>query len=121
MNRKTTFLVVILMVLSAACSKPYPKKITYLATASVSAYNLQYLNKQNELAKTEVVPQSVQDVWTYEFTAEEGDIVYINGKYGDINSGLKIQVLIDGKVYKQESTVGDTINYIVVSGVVPYE
>ena len=92
-----------------------------MATASVSAYNLQYLNDQNVLVNTQVEPQSAQDVWKYEYMAEEGEIVYINGYYKDINSALKIQVLVDGKVYKQGATEGDTLKYIVVSGVVPYD
>ena len=121
MNRIATIMIVILLVVASACNKPRPKEVVYQVTGAVSAYNLQYLDEQNVLINEEVTPQSKQDVWVYGFEAEEGDIVYINGKYNDINSGLKIQVLIDGKVYKQASSEGDTVNYLVVSGTVPYE
>lgn len=120
MSKHLIFLVLISFLL-ASCNKSYPKKVTYMATASVSAYDLQYLNDQNVLVKTTVESQSAQEVWKYEFMAEEGDIVYINGSYKDINSALKIQLLIDGKIYKQDATQGDTLRYLVVSGVVPYE
>jgi len=115
------FIIVILVVIAVACNKPRPKEVVYQVTGAVSAYNLQYLDGQNALIKEEVTPQSKQDVWEYGFEAEEGDVVYVNGKYNDINSGLKIQVLIDGKIYKQASSEGDTVNYLVVSGTIPYE
>lgn len=118
---KYLILFVIISFLLASCNKSYPKKVTYIATASVSAYNLQYLNDQNVLVKTTVESQSALDVWKYEFMAEEGDVIYLNGSYKDINSALKIQLLIDGKVYKQDATRGDTLRYLVVSGVVPYD
>jgi len=111
----------LILIVLAACHKPYQKKVTYIATGAVSAYNLQYLDDQNELVNTEVIPQSAQDIWKYEFMSDQGEIVYINGDYKDINSALKIQLLIDGKVYKQAETTGDTIKVLVVSGVVPYE
>lgn len=107
--------------LFTACNKTYHKKVTYVATDAISAYNLQYLDDQNVLVKLTIEPQSAQDTWKYEFMAEEGDIVYVNGNYKDINSALKIQLLVDGKVYKQGATQGDTLKYLVVSGVVPYD
>lgn len=114
------FLLLIPLVLTN-CNKTSQKKVTYLATEAVSAYNLQYLNDQNELITTSVEPQSALDTWKYEFLSDEGEIVYINGSYKDINSALKIQLLVDGKVYKQGATQGDTLRYLVVSGVVPYD
>jgi hypothetical protein len=119
--KRIAAVIILLTVIISACNKPASKEVIYRTTGAVSAYNLQYLDGQNILVKTEVVPQSKEDVWEYDFEAEEGDIVYVNGKYNDINSGLKIQVLIDGKIYKQASSEGDTVNYLVVSGTIPYE
>ena len=119
--KKLISFILILVVALTACHKPYQKKVTYITTGAISAYNLQYLDDQNELVNTEVIPQSEQDIWKYEYMSDQGEIVYINGNYKDINSALKIQLLIDGKVYKQAETTGDTIKVLVVSGVVPYE
>ncbi|RLD86745.1 MAG: hypothetical protein DRJ02_08100 [Bacteroidetes bacterium] len=121
MNKISTLSLLAFLLLAMGCNKTYPMKVTYQATGAVSAYNLQYLDDQNVLVKTTILPQSEQDVWNYDFEAEQGDIVYMNGKYNDVNSGLKLQLLIDGKMYKQASTEGDTIKYVVVSGTVPYE
>ncbi len=121
MKRLFIFTTLVFMFFATGCNKPYPVKVTYMVTGAVSAYNLQYLDNQNILVKTTVTPQSAQDVWRYDFEAEQGDVVYMNGKYDDIHSGLKLQLLINGKLYKQASTEGDTISYVVVSGVVPYD
>lgn len=118
---KFVFYIMVVALLFSACNKTHQKKVTYIATGSVSAYNLQYMNDQNVLVNTTVEPQSAQDEWKYEFMSDQGEIVYINGIYKDINSALKLQLLVDGKVYKQGATQGDTLKYLVVSGVVPYD
>ena len=89
MKKYLTFLIIFTFLISA-CNKPNEKKVSYKATGAISAYNLQYLNDQNELIKLTVEPQSAQDVWKYEFMADQGGIVYVNGSYKDINSALKI-------------------------------
>lgn len=108
------------IILSISCSKTNKKKVTYIATEAISAYNLQYLNDENELTEIEVIPQSAQDQWVYNYIEDEGEIVYVSGNYRDINSSLKIMILIDGKVYKQASNEADTLSYLTVSGTVPY-
>jgi hypothetical protein len=120
MIRNILYAILIILLLSS-CNKTNQKKVTYMATGAVSAYNLQYLNDQSVLITASVEPQSAQDVWKYDFMSDEGEIVYISGIYKDINSALKIQLLVDGKVYKQGATQGDTLKYLVVSGVVPYD
>jgi len=68
-----------------------------------------------------IEPQSAQDVWRYTYLANEGDIVYVSGNYKDLNSALKIVIKIDGKIYKQAANEGDTLAYLIVSGVIPYK
>jgi len=110
-----------LVIMLASCSKTDNKNVTYISRGAISAYNLQYLNENNELISIEVIPQSAQDEWVYKQISNYGEIVYISGHYKDINSSLKIMILIDGKVYKQASNEADTISYLTVSGTVPYE
>ena len=73
------------------------------------------------MSKTIDLASSMQDQWSYSFIADQGDIVFVSGNYKDINSGLNIRILVDGKVYKQGSSIGDTVKFVTVSGVVPYE
>ena len=119
MNKIILFIIGSIIFL-AACSDTNKKKVTYISTGAISAYNLQYLNDKNELISTKVIPQSAQDEWEYNYIEDDGEIIYISGNYNDINSSLKIMILIDGKVYKQASNEADTLFYLTVSGTVPY-
>ena len=118
---KKIIITLIVLVTLSACNKNAEKKVEYEVTAAVSEYNLQYIDEFGELIKTTVNPESALDVWQYNFIAKEGDIVYVSGKYDDINSALRISIKIDGKIYKESYSVGDTVKYLVVSGVIPYE
>lgn len=111
---------IILLISVIGCTDSDKVNVKYIATGSVSAYNLQYLNENGDLIDKEEEPQSAQDQWSYGYIASEGDIVYLSGNYNDINSALKLMILIDGKVYKQSSTKSDTLSRITVSGTIPY-
>lgn len=117
---KTIVTFICLSLIIVSCSDTNIKKITYRATGAISAYNLQYLGDNNELIEIVITPNSAQDQWEYNYMADDGEIIFISGNYSDINSSLKIMILIDGKIYKQASNEADTINYLTVSGTVPY-
>ena len=110
----------VLFIALTSCIDNNQKKVVYIATGSVSAYNLQYLNANGELISTEVVPESAQDRWTYEYMVDDGDIVFFSGYYKDINSSLNLMINVDGKVYKQISSSHDTLSILTVSGTIPY-
>jgi hypothetical protein len=117
------FLVIHLLAIGlilSSCSKNDQVTVTYETTGAISAYSLQYL-EQGEMSQQEVIPQSAQDKWKTQFTAEMGDIVYISGKYNDPESALKVLIKVDGKIYKQASNQGDTLRYLVVSGTIPFD
>ena len=59
------------------------------------------------------------DVWQYSFRGNEGDIVFISADYKDPLSAIKVQVLINGKLYRQAATKNDTVSFVTVSGVIP--
>lgn len=109
-----------LALLLASCTKNKQVMVTYETTGAISVYNLQYLDN-GTMQQTTVQPQSAQDKWDFSFTGEEGDIVYVSGKYNDLNSALKIMIKVDGKVYKQASNEGDTLKFLTVSGIVPFD
>lgn len=119
MKKILSIIVIVLVTLS--CSKENTKSVCYLATGSISDVNLDYLSESGEMMSISISPQSAQDEWKYSFAADQGDIVYISGYYNDINSALKLMILVDGKVYKQASNEADTINYLTVSGTIVYD
>jgi hypothetical protein len=95
-------------------------QITYEATAAVSDYNLNYL-ENGTMKQITVAPESAQDKWRLNFKGEQGDIVYVSGNYKDVNSSLNILIKVDGKIYKQATSDGDTLRFLTVSGTVPYD
>jgi len=104
-----------------SCAKNMEKQVVYEVSGAISAYKLSYLDKTDNLVSININPESIQDVWLYQFVAEEGDIVYVSGRYKDENSALHISIKIDGKIYKEGFSVGDTVKYLTVSGVIPYD
>ena len=112
---------VVSLLMLFSCEKQEDVAVKYIATNAVSEFHLSYRLPSGELKAETITASSMQDKWSYSFTAQQDDIVYLSGNYKDINSGLKLLILMDGKVYKQASTVGDTINFVIVSGTVPIE
>lgn len=110
-----------LLFLMLACNKAEEKKVTYLISRSVSGFDVNYRNADGLVVKEKVISESAEDQWSYNFIAEEGDIVFVSAIYKDISSAINVQVIIDGKVYKQGSSKQDTVNYVTVSGTVPFD
>jgi hypothetical protein len=117
MSKSLIFLATLFLFL-ASCTKNNQVEVSYETTGAISEYNLYYLDN-GTMQQTVVRPESAQDKWNFRYVGEEGDIVYVSGKYSDPNSSLKIMIKVNGKVYKQASNQGDTLRYLTVSGVVP--
>jgi len=120
MKTRLIILTVLGLFICSACGKREEKNLKYIATDATSAYKISYRNQAGELITETIFANSKEDEWIYSYIATQGDIVYVSGSYKDITSSLKIMILVDGTVYKQGSSIGDTINYVTVSGVVPY-
>jgi hypothetical protein len=118
--KKIIYIIPLLLIL-ISCEKTRDKQVTYLITKSVSGFDVNYRTEDGSLLKEHIVTESAQDKWQYSYTAEEGDIVFVSAIYKDISSAINVQILIDGKVYKQGSSSQDTVRYVTVSGTVPFE
>ncbi len=118
---KSLIWILILSFSLGACNREDQKMVTYKGTKAISAYNLYYTDANQQTQQIVVEANSGQDVWSHEFMADQGDIVYLSGKYEDSESALKLMILIDGKVYKQAENQGDTLKYLTVSGSIPYD
>jgi hypothetical protein len=93
---------------------------TYLVTDSDSGFDIRYRNSEGELIFTEVETQSESDVWEYSFDTDPGEILFVSTNYYDVNSKIKVRILLDGKVFREGSSRYDTLNFVVVSGTVPF-
>lgn len=118
--KKLMYILPIIFVL-LSCEKDQEKMVSYVITKSVSGFDVNYSLADGSLQMESVQTASGEDRWTRAFMAKEGDIVFVSAIYKDIASEIVVQVLIDGKVYKQGSSKHDTVNYVTVSGTVPFE
>ena len=95
--------------------------VTYLASNAYSETEITYRNGDGQLV-TEWMPfESVEDRWAIDMDLKPGDIVYISARYQDSLSSVKLRILIDGKVYKEGSSINEPGKYLVVSGTVPLD
>lgn len=113
-------MIAIITIVLSACEKREDKMVRYTATDATSEFSIQYRDESGKPRNEQVQAESALDKWEYSFMSEQGEIVYLSGKYEDPESALKLIIYIDGKVYKQGSSVGDTVKYLTVSGTVPY-
>ena len=118
--KKFIFIIPLILILFS-CEKNREKKVSYIITNSVSGFDVNYVSADGALMSESVGSASAVDRWNYNYIANEGDIVFVSAIYDDINSAITVQILIDGKVYKQGSSTHDTVKYVTVSGTVPFE
>ncbi|NCC73115.1 MAG: hypothetical protein EOM06_06920 [Sphingobacteriia bacterium] len=118
--RKLFLLSFTLIMLLSSCETREEKLVKYMVTDAVSSYYLSYLDQSGQIVSEMINAESAHDQWEYSFFAEQGEIVYISGNYKDISSSLRIMIMVDGKIFRQGSSSGDTVKYVTVSGVIPY-
>ena len=110
-------LLITLVFILASCTRNDQVRIEYVATNAISEFEVFYLDESGGLMDQTIAPESAVDRWTYTYTGEIGDVVYISGRYSDPNSALKLLVKVNGKIYKQAQNEGDTLKFLTVSGV----
>ncbi len=120
MKKLVLFFTVVLL-LMPGCAKYTRKRITYRASQALFPVALTYRDNNGILVADTFQPVGEQDIWSKNVMMNEGDIVYLAGKYNNIENSVLLEVLIDGKIYKQNSSKGDTVNYVIVSGTIPYQ
>ncbi len=102
-----------------SCVNENDRIVTYRITDSASGFTVRYLDETGTVISKNITVNSAQEVWNYSMISEDGGIVFVSANYKDPQSAIKVQVLIDGKIYKQSATRNDTISFVTVSGVIP--
>ncbi len=95
-------------------------KVTYIVTDSDSGFEIYYQNSDQELIFEKVITNSEEDEWRYTFIGERGDIVFMSVIYYDLNSKVRAMIKLDEKIYKEGISRYDTVNFLVISGTIPY-
>jgi len=111
----------VLAFFALACEKDEQKlSVTYRLSNAIADTDLSYRNDEGQIVKETVEIESIEDVWTKPLEMNKGDIVYLSAIYYDSTSSVKIQILVDGKVYKEGSNNERPEEYITISGTIPY-
>jgi hypothetical protein len=110
-----------LILFATACEKESKIDVYYLITDSSTGFEVNYRDRDGILQNEKITTQSAEDTWTYSYEAMEGDIVFVSAIYKDISSAIKVQILLDGKIFKEGASTGDTTKYVTVSGTVPFK
>jgi len=118
--KKLILFVLVITAFLVSCQKEELKQVVYRITNSASGFSVSYLASDGSLQTENITTGSAADTWTYSYEAEKGAIVFVSASYKDINSAVKVQVLIEGKIYKEGSSIADTTNFVTVSGTIPY-
>ncbi len=118
--KKLIYISLVFIVL-AACEKEREEVIVkYEISKAYSPIEVSYRNSDGNIIAEIVEFESVEDVWSYSYTDKRGEIVYISSRYTDSTSSVNVQILVDGKIYKQGSSNNEPNKYITVSGTIPY-
>lgn len=115
-------LITAVVLLSIACDKENEQvKVDYRVSNAYSDIEVSYRIENEQLINEWYEFDSGEDVWTYSMYLEQGEIVYLSARYVDSTSSVKLQILIDGKIYKEGSSNNEPDKYLTVSGTIPFD
>lgn len=105
----------------SACEKfDKEKQVSYSISNCESGFNVTFRDENGTLIKKYIITASAEDKWTYSFMSKQGEIIYVSAIYKDISSEINVRILVDDKLFKQASSKYDTLNFVTVSGTIPY-
>lgn len=122
-NIFSTLFIILLTILFVACEKQSDKvKITYRILNFENGFTVYYKFDSDTLYK-EVVDGSytLATPWKKEFYAEPGEIVYVSMSDTTLDSYSRVQILVNGKIYKEKARTSDRFMPVVTSGIIPFD
>jgi hypothetical protein len=118
---KRILYVLLLVLLFSACNKEDETIIVqYKASNGYSNTQIKYRNAEGVLVSENINFVGGEDIWTYSFDGKKGDIVFVSARYYDSNSSITLQILLDGKVFKEGTSNNETDEILTISGTIPY-
>lgn len=118
--RNLIFLIIIIFAILSCNKDDSEVDVSYRISKSWSETIISYTNENGIVNTDTAFFDSGEDVWSYSFSGEKGEIVYISAIYTDSTSSVTVEILLDGKIYKSESSNNEPQKYVIVSGTIPY-
>jgi hypothetical protein len=111
----------LLVLLFSACNKEDETVVVqYKASNGYSNTQIKYRDADGVLVSKNINFVGGEDVWTYSFDGKKGDIVFVSARYYDSSSSITLQILLDGKVFKEATSNNETDEILTISGTIPY-
>ncbi len=118
---KSVIYISLLIIFFAACDKEDETIVVqYKASNGYSETQIKYRDAGGILVSKNIDFVGGEDIWTYSFDGNKGDIVYLSARYFDPNSSISLQILLDGKIYKEGTSNNETDKYLTISGTIPF-
>jgi len=117
--KKFVFVLGVVMVI-VSCDKAEMVKVNYRVSKGYSETGIFYRNSEGQVVSETALLESPEDVWTFTSEMERGEIVYLSAIYSDSASSVDVQIKLDGKIYKANSSVNEPEQYVTVSGTIPF-
>lgn len=89
-----------ILVTISACKKEPINKIQY--TLSCADCNITYENKDGGTEQK----SSVSSSWSYSFTGESGQFVYISAQNNNQSGSVTVKIIRDGSAFKEATSSG---------------
>jgi hypothetical protein len=119
-TKRIVYHVLILVFVSGCVKEPDPVSVSYRIGEAYAPVEIAYRDHNGNLQTRTVSFESIQDTWQETLSMNPGEIVYLSAFYSDSLSSVKVQIMTDGKVYKEAYSVREPDKYLIVSGVIPY-
>lgn len=118
---KKLFSIVFVYLLLTACETENEKmNVSYRVSNAYADTEISYRNSEAQIISEVVAFNSPQDTWSYDMALNRGEIVYLSAIYSDSTSSVKLQILMDGKVFKEASNNNEPGKYLILSGTIPF-
>ncbi len=118
--KRLIYLFIVLLAIYSCENDREKVMVNYQISNSYSPVDVKYKNADGNVIGETIIFESAEDNWQYSFEKERGEIVYLSARYSDSTSSVKLMIIIDGKVYKQGSSINEPEKYITISGTIPY-
>ncbi len=97
-------------------------KVTYRIIDFQDGFTVYYKTNSDTLVKKNITGTYTSSTpWMYSFMAQPGDIVYVSMTDTVVNSYSRVQILFNGKIFKEKSRTYERFMPVVNSGVIPFD
>lgn len=115
-----SFLLFLLLLMISCEKRSEQYVVVYRVLDYKDGFKISYKMNSDTLLQEQVQGVfTLSNYWRKKFTAKSGDIVYLSVLDTVINSFSRVQILLDGKIYKEKIRTEDRYMPVVVSGILP--